>query len=113
MPSVPSLFLQGQKHKAAKLSSPPIGKGGAGTHAATAGSPRAGGELSEEHAVLGAEIVDRGDHESRDLVGGQIGFVQDLHAEVDGVGAVVDGEADIVACVDRALRAVVGDALAR
>ncbi|MGZ8749073.1 MAG: hypothetical protein ACXWZ2_19275, partial [Mycobacterium sp.] len=39
------------------------------------GSPRGEGELSEEHAVLGAEIVDRGDHEGRDLVGGQIGAV--------------------------------------
>src|SRR5258705_6593252 len=77
------------------------------------GGAREWGEgLFEVGGVLGAVGVHRGDHEHGGLMGGQVRVVEDLLAEVHGVGAVIEGAAHVVSVGDDGLRGVVRDALA-
>src|SRR5438552_19170430 len=76
------------------------------------GAPAWGGGLFEVAGVLAAVGGHGGDHEDGGLVGGQIGVVQNLLAEVRRIGAVVERTAHVVGVGNGGLGAVVGDAFA-
>ena len=56
-----------------------------------AGPPRWGGGLREQAFVLGAVVEYRLDDEDGGLMEGQIGIAQDLVAEVERLGTIIDG----------------------